>query len=129
MSKIVKILDDVQKGEAVQTKCLQTLHKLYRKDADHFKDELIPLLQRLLVIKQKGEISSVERLLAFISKFATKYSNDNDEFIDFLLDYLLNVTSVPDQTIRYASIQLLAPFRAIIFLFIPFSFAFSFHII
>lgn len=100
MSKILGILDEVQKGEAVQSKSLQALHKLYKKDSDGFKQELIPLLQRILITTQND--SSVEKILSFLSKFTIKYSNESDEFIDFLLGYLLDVTGVLDKTIRYA---------------------------
>ena len=97
MKQLVKILDNIQKGEAEHFKGLQSIHKLYHKNEKKFRDEFIPVLQRLLVTTQND--ASVDRVISFISKFTSK-QDESDEFIDFLLHYLINTTQVVDKTVR-----------------------------
>lgn len=97
MKQLVKIFDDIQKGEAEHFKGLQSIHKLYHRNKSKFKDEFIPVLQRVLVTTQND--ASVDRILTFISKFTAK-QDANDEFIDFLLAYLIDTTQVLDKTVR-----------------------------
>ena len=97
MKQLVKILDSIQKGEAEHFKGLQSISKLYKRNPSKFKEEFIPIIQRLLVTTQND--SSVDRVITFISKFTSK-QDENGSFIDFLLGYLIDTTQVLDKTVR-----------------------------
>jgi hypothetical protein len=97
MKQLVKILETIQKGEAEHLKGLQSIHKLYHRNESKFKEEFIPILQRLLVTSQNDP--SVDRVISFIAKFTSK-QEESDELIDFLLGYLMDTTQVLDKTVR-----------------------------
>lgn len=99
MKQLVKILDDIQKGESEHLKLLLTTQKLYNKNKESFKTEFIPLLQRVLVASHND--ASLDRIISFISKFTSKLGDDDDEFIDFLIGYLGDTTRVLNKTVRY----------------------------
>jgi hypothetical protein len=97
MKQLVKILNNIQKGEAEHFKGLQSIHKLYHKNESKFKEEFIPLLQRVLTTPQND--ASVDRVISFIAKF-TSQQEANDELIDFLLGYLMGTSQVLEKTVR-----------------------------
>lgn len=118
MKQLVKILDDIQKGESEHLKNLLSAQKLYNKNKDQFKSEFITVLQRVLIASQHD--ASIDRLISFISKFTSK-QGENDEFVDFMFRYLASTTRVLNKTVRY--LFLLHLFHFILFMF-HYSFSF-----
>ncbi len=109
-SMMAKILDDAQRSVASHTRSFASLCKLYRQDTKDFFNQFVPHLNKILVIFKKE--AAVDRLVSFISAFATRSDllneQERDAFVEQLLTYLLSRANAKDKAVRFRVCQLVA---------------------
>jgi hypothetical protein len=109
MSELGVLFNKIQNSTVAPRKYFQRAEALLVNDPDQFIEDLLCFLPRCLSVPKQE--SSIERLLQFITKFAssttTQVTRDGEKipFCCFLLEQTATFTTVADKTIRGRSCQ------------------------
>lgn len=86
---VERVFEDAQRSFANHHRCLVALRSIHHKKRQGFGDSLKPYIDRMLLVFKRE--AAVERLVDFVSKFATESTDDadqseeRDEFASFMI--------------------------------------------
>jgi len=109
VNALAKVLHDAQRSVASHKRGFETLAQIQTADPEAFVDDFVDMLKRVLVVPKKEP--SVDRLLTFFTKYATRPCEDpetRDQFAEFLMRFCLEHTAAADKQVRGRVCQIVA---------------------
>ncbi|KAK3246813.1 hypothetical protein CYMTET_43668 [Cymbomonas tetramitiformis] len=107
---VAQVFNECQASVTLHKKCAHLLSKRRQETPDVFFNDFCACLKHVLLV-QKGD-ADAERVVKFVTTFATARESGNedicDEFLENTLSFLLDYVTATDKTVRYRVCQIIA---------------------
>lgn len=109
---ITQALEKCKSSYSIHASCIQSLRKLHISNPSRFKKLFITSLKKILALQKSDE--EIDRLIHFFISYLSEKKNlsENDSkivnnFNEFIINYLLDLTEAQCKNVRYRSCRIL----------------------